>query len=131
MMMINTNKLATLVEGDPKAPFPRCREGRYPFPWIALLYPYLILLSVMQVGIKYHFWVFGMTRPEIEPRSSGSLANTLTIMPISGINTNSTHKLKKKHDSDEIQRWYKVIGQNLFDIYNALSNWESFLILNK
>ena len=37
-------KLATLVEGDPKAPFsiattPRSREGRYSTPWIASLYP--------------------------------------------------------------------------------------------
>ena len=37
-------KLATIVEGDPKAPFsiattPSCRGGRYPFPWIAPLYP--------------------------------------------------------------------------------------------
>ena len=31
------------------------------------------------------FWVFGMTRPEIEHKSPGSLANTLTIMPMSGI----------------------------------------------
>ena len=30
------------------------------------------------------FWVFGMTWPGIEPRSPGSLANTLTIMPMSG-----------------------------------------------
>ena len=37
-------KLATIVEGDPKAPFSiattrRCREGRYSIPWIAPLYP--------------------------------------------------------------------------------------------
>ena len=37
-------KLATLVEGDPKAPFsiattPRCRRGHYSFHWIAPLYP--------------------------------------------------------------------------------------------
>ena len=37
-------KLATVVEGGPKAPFsiattPRCRGGRYSFPWIAPLYP--------------------------------------------------------------------------------------------
>ena len=36
-------KLATLVEGDPKAPLsiattPRCRGGHYSFPWIAPLY---------------------------------------------------------------------------------------------
>ena len=35
-------KLATVVEGDLKAPFslatkPKCREGCYPFPWIAYL----------------------------------------------------------------------------------------------
>ena len=37
-------KLATLVEGDLKAPFSiattlRSRGGRYSFPWIAPLYP--------------------------------------------------------------------------------------------
>ena len=37
-------KLATLVDGDPKAPFsiataPRCRGECYSFPWIAPLYP--------------------------------------------------------------------------------------------
>ena len=55
-------KLATIVEGNPKAPFsiattPRCRGGRYSFP--GLLYftldPYIIMLSVKQGGIKYHF----------------------------------------------------------------------------
>ena len=55
-------KLATIVEDKPKAPFsiattPRCRGWRYSFP--GLLYftlePYLIMLSVKQGGIKYHF----------------------------------------------------------------------------
>ena len=55
-------KLATLVEGDPKAPFsiasaPRCTAGPYSFSCIALLYPdpYLIMLCVKHVVIKYHF----------------------------------------------------------------------------
>ena len=57
-----SKKWATIVEGNPKAPFsiattPRCRGGRYSFP--GLLYftldPYLIMLSVKQGGIKYHF----------------------------------------------------------------------------
>ena len=57
-MVISKVKLATIVEGDPKAPFsiattPRCRGGRYSIPWIAPLYPwYLIMLSVKQGGIK-------------------------------------------------------------------------------
>ena len=38
-------KLATLIEGDPKASFSiataqRCTEGRYSIPWIAPLYPW-------------------------------------------------------------------------------------------
>ena len=54
--------LKILVENDPKAPFSiattlRCREGAIPFP--ELLHfnidPYLIMLSVKQCGIKYHF----------------------------------------------------------------------------
>ena len=41
---IYISKLATIVEGDPKAPFsiattPRCRGGRYSIPRIAPLYP--------------------------------------------------------------------------------------------
>ena len=56
------SKLATIVEGNPKAPFsiattPMCRGGRYSFP--GLLYftldPYLIMLSAKQGSIKYHF----------------------------------------------------------------------------
>ena len=44
---ISKVKLATIVEGDPKAPFseattPRCRGGRYSFPWMAPLYPWYI-----------------------------------------------------------------------------------------
>ena len=55
-------KLVTVAKGDPKAPFstattPTCR-GRYTFPWITPLYldPYLIILSVKQGSIKYHFF---------------------------------------------------------------------------
>ena len=55
--IVNKVKLATVVEGDRKAPFsiataPRCRGGRYSFLWIDT---YLIMLSVKQGGIKYHF----------------------------------------------------------------------------
>ena len=83
-------KLATLVEVDPKAPFsitttPRCLGGVYFFPWIVPLYPYLIILSVKQGSIKYHFGVFAMTRPGIETRSPGLLANILFIWPIINI----------------------------------------------
>ena len=53
----------TLVDSDPKAPFsiattPICREGLFSFPWIApgfTLDTYLIMLSIKQGGIKYHF----------------------------------------------------------------------------
>ena len=39
------------------------------------------MLIVKLGGIKYHFSVFGMTRPETEPRSTEQLANTLLIRP--------------------------------------------------
>ena len=54
--------LASIVEGDPKALFSiattlRCRGGCYSFPRLLhfTLDPYLIMLSVKQGGIKYHF----------------------------------------------------------------------------
>ena len=87
MYTINKVKLATIVEGDSKAHFsiattPRCRRGRYSIPWVAPLYPYFIMPGVKQAGMKYHFLVFGITRPRIERRSFGPLANTLLIWPI-------------------------------------------------
>ena len=54
--------MTTVDEGGPKVPFsipttPRCREGATPFPGLLhfTLDPYLIMLSVKQGGIKYHF----------------------------------------------------------------------------
>ena len=69
---ISKVKLATIVEGKPKALFsiattPRCRGGRYSFP--VLLYftldPYLIMLSVNQGGIKYHFLSLWGLNPDL------------------------------------------------------------------
>ena len=37
-------------------------------------------LRVKQRSIKYHFFVFGMTWPGIEPRSLKPLANAVTVM---------------------------------------------------
>ena len=63
-------KLATLVEGDPKAPFsiattPRWRGGRYSIPWMAVS-------SII-------FKVFGLTQPEIEAWSPGPLDKHSTV----------------------------------------------------
>ena len=84
-------KLATVVEGYQNAPFsiattPRYRGGRYSFPWIAPL----PLIHTLYCGVLSKeasstiFWVFRMTRPGIEPRAPGPLANTLTVMLMSG-----------------------------------------------
>ena len=35
------------------------------------------MMSIKQEIIKYHFWVFGMTRPGIKARFPGVLTNTL------------------------------------------------------
>ena len=49
------------------------------------------MLSVKQGGIKYHFWVFGMTPPGVETRSPGPLANTLLIWPMTLLNNSIQH----------------------------------------
>ena len=56
-------RLATVIEGDPKAPFsiaatPRYRGGAALFPGLLhfTLDLYLIILSVKQGGIKNHFF---------------------------------------------------------------------------
>ena len=81
--------LAIIVDGDLKAPFsiattPWRRGSATQFPGLFhfTLDPYLIILNVKQGGIKYHFWVFGMTRPGIEPWSLGRMANTLLIRAV-------------------------------------------------
>ena len=58
-----------------------CCRGRYSFSRIAplILDPYLIMLSVNKAAPSNIFGVFGLTRPRIEFRSPGSLANTQPI----------------------------------------------------
>ena len=43
------------------------------------------MLSDKQGGIKYYFWIFGISWPGIEPRLSGPLVNTLLIRPMTNI----------------------------------------------
>ena len=69
--------LAECTRRDPKAPFsiattPRCKGGHYSIPWKAplTLNQYLIMLSVKQGGIKYHFLVFSMTGLSIGKHSN-------------------------------------------------------------
>ena len=84
-------KLATVVDGDQKAPFsitttPRYRGGRYSFlldcstlPLIRTLHCWVLSMEVSSIILK----VFGMTWPGIEPWSHGPLANTLLTKPMS------------------------------------------------
>ena len=64
-------------------------EDATPFPGVLYftLDPYLIMLSVKQGGIKYHFWVFGMTPPGSEAKSPWPLANTLFYIIIKDYNS--------------------------------------------
>ena len=71
-------KLATAVEDNPKVPFTIVTTPKGgPFPFSELLQftldSYLIILSVKQGGIKYHFLSLCMTRPGIEPQSPDHL----------------------------------------------------------
>ena len=75
----------TVVEGDPQAPFSKATtqvQVKTLLPtWIAPLTisPYLLMLSVKQGGIKYHFQVYSRTRPGIKRWSPGPLKNTLCV----------------------------------------------------
>ena len=80
----------TIVEGDQKALFsiattPRCRGALLlsldcsTLPLIHTLYCWVLSKNVSSTILK----VFGMTRPGIEPRSPGPLANTLPTRPMS------------------------------------------------
>ena len=83
-------KLATVVEGDQKAPFSiattlRCRERCYSFHRIVPLYPWYVPLYCWMLSKEVSstiFKVFGLTWPGIEPRSPRPLANTLLARPI-------------------------------------------------
>ena len=82
-------KLATLVEGDSKAPFsiattPTVGEGSTPFPGLlhftldSTLYCWVLSMEASSTIFK----VFGMMRPGIERMSPKSVANTLPTRPI-------------------------------------------------
>ena len=85
-------KLATVVEGNQKAPFsiattPRCRGRSYSFPRIVPLYPWYVpcIAECLNKEVSSTiFWVFGMTLLGIEPQPPRPLANTVGIMPMSG-----------------------------------------------
>ena len=72
---------ATIVEGDLKVSFsiattPKYRGWHYSFPWIALFYPWYVPYNA-ECSVRLHqvpfLWIFGMSRPEIKPRSTGPL----------------------------------------------------------
>ena len=84
-------------EGDQNAPFsiattPRCRGGRYSFPWIAPLCPWYVpcIAELSKEISSTIFKVFGMTQPGIEPRS---LVNTLPMNWLHCVNYKENKKL--------------------------------------
>ena len=79
----------TLVEGDLKAPFSiatthGCQKDATSFLWFVYLtfLAYLIKISVKQGVTSTIFWVFGMSRPGIDPQPPWPLANTPLIRPM-------------------------------------------------
>ena len=88
--------------------------GRALLHYLELLYftldPYLIMMNVKQSRIKYHFWVFGMTRPGIEPWSPRPLAKWYRYISWSEyiICSLSTVFIFSQHQPSE----YKLKGDN-------------------
>ena len=79
---------------------------------------YLILLSVKQGGIKYHFWVFGMTRPRIETQAPQPLVNTLLIRP--KWNINKKYKINKSDHEKDLKKMQKDSSKAAFFIYKNI-----------
>ena len=70
-LILSKLKLATVVEGDPKASFSittitRCREGCYSFPWIATLYPWSIPLSCWVLSKEASSTIFESASPLLD-----------------------------------------------------------------
>ena len=121
--------MATVVESDLKAPFSiattqRCCEGRH-----CTHDPYLIMPSAKLGGIKYHFWVFGMTQPGIEPRFPMPLTknnfwmclHVMKLIPCSYILIincwNENNEKTKKKPATKLHNWSRI-------------NYISFMIFN-
>ena len=96
------------------------------------------MLSVKQGGIKYHFRVFGMTRPRIEPKSPGPLANTITAKrnPAKKLHYSEIFiwavelkcpNLESKKMSSSIFNWIIYFGVNVIFINQIISGLNEFL----
>ena len=87
-------------------------EGTTPFPGLLpfTLDLYLVMLSAKLGGIKYHFWVFGMTRSGIELRLTGLLTNTLLIWQM-GTDPQVYHRILK---------CFRIIEKTFFLIFREV-----------
>ena len=103
-------------------------EGATPFPGLLhfTLDPYLIMLRVKKEASSTIFWVFGMTRPGIEPRSTGRLANTLTARPMSGI---YYLVISFKKTSKDILVWYNWSDGKLYWLFYLVIDCINYLII--
>ena len=82
------------------------------------------------------FWVFGMTRPGIEPRSPEPLANTLTARPMSVFFFFSYHyalpnstSLKLSHGLIFQWLYFNLIYRHNSKRWVAVVPWQNHLIL--
>ena len=116
----------TVVEGDQKAPFPfqqlqhRCvGEGVTPFPGLLhfTLDPYLIMLSVKQGDIKYHFLSSYDTAGDWTPVSPaiGEHSTHQIIRPVFNLIT-----IKEKNDAEsEFSKKFTIYTE---EIRNVVDN---------
>ena len=117
----------TVVEGDQKVPFSiattqRSRGGRYSFPWIAPFYSWYIPLYCWVLSKEVWstiFEVFGMTRPGLEPRSPGPLANTLPTRPMSLLLL-----VYQGYPNANIGPWWVVSLLNIFPTNQQPGSWK-------
>ena len=79
-----------------------------------------MMLSVKQRGIKYHFFVFGMTRPGTEPRSLGLMVNSVaTEKMCSFIDPTISAVLDQPYLVSNYSDVYKLYVGDFLNIYFA------------
>ena len=99
------------------------------------------MLSVKQGHTKYHFCVFGIIRPGIEPWSPGPLANTLLIRPKTMKKACGVEKNQNRQFINDLHIYLQILLRHLlvvvvvvgdqiknrsqfFKIFNTIWIWE-------
>ena len=112
--------MATIVEGDQKVSFsiattPRCRRGRYSFPWIAPLYPWYVPYIAECLARRYQVpFLKSLVWP---------LPNTQSTRPMSWLVTINQYKQLILISIDARRSWRNGYHQKKWVQLSEFKSW--------